>query len=92
MNMSIGDAVYWTGLIAGAVIGVLGLRYLGAAGIFPLADQYPIVPLLGGIVLGVGIGFVAERAYNIARGPSDSDSGHGPKEPPRGPDDRDRLP
>lgn len=90
MNMSIGDAIYWSGLIAGAVIGTVGLRYLGAAGMFPLAEQYPIVPLIGGVVLGVGIGFVAERAYNIARGPSDP--GPGPDDRFERPDDRDRLP
>ena len=90
MNMTIGDAIYWSGLIAGAVIGTVGLRYLGATGIVPLAAQYPIVPLIGGIVLGVGIGYVAERAYNLSRGPSDS--GRGPDDRFDRPDDRDRLP
>jgi len=56
------------------------------AGVVVLAAKYPIVPLIGGVVLGVGIGYVAEQAYNLTRGPSDG--GPGPDDPP---DDRDRL-
>lgn len=48
------EAPYYIGLIAGLIIGTLGLKALGVTGIFQL---------IGALVVGVGIALVAERLH-----------------------------
>lgn len=48
------DAIYWIGLMAGLVIGSQIMKMLGIGG---------ILQFLGGLVLGVGCGLLAERLY-----------------------------
>ena len=48
------DAPYYIGLIAGLIIGTLGLGALGVTGIFRF---------LGALVIGIGIALVAERLH-----------------------------
>jgi len=49
------DAIYYGGLMVGIIIGTLVLRELGVTGIWQL---------IGSLVLGVGVGYAAERAYS----------------------------
>jgi len=56
--MSPRDAVYYVGLFAGIIVGVLIMRGLG----FPTIAQ-----LIVGIVVGVGFGFLAEKIYSGGR-------------------------
>lgn len=52
--MSTKDAVYYIGLMVGLIAGTMTLRMLGVGG---------ILQLIGGLVVGVGVGYLAERAY-----------------------------
>ncbi len=56
--MQIQDAIYYGGLIAGMILGTLILREFHVPG---------LGQLLGGLVLGVGLGYVAEQAYSRGR-------------------------
>src|SRR5262245_11577773 len=71
--MSNKEAVYYVGLMGGIMIGCLGLQAMGIGG---------IVALIGGLVCGVGLGYVAERAY-VARHPPKppADQAAPPEEP-----------
>jgi len=52
--MNTKDAVYWAGLMAGVCVGFLAIRSLGFGQIWQL---------LGGIAVGVGVGYVAEQMF-----------------------------
>jgi hypothetical protein len=54
-QMKTQDAIYYGGLIAGMILGAWLLRELGVTGIFQL---------LGGLALGVGLGYTAEQVYS----------------------------
>ena len=53
--MKIADAIYTSGLILGMIIGTLLLGKIGVTGIWQL---------LGGLVTGVGLGYMVESVYN----------------------------
>ena len=48
------DAPYYIGLIAGIMIGWLGLRAIGVGG---------ILQFIGALVIGIGVALVAERLH-----------------------------
>ncbi|HJU55976.1 MAG TPA: hypothetical protein VJ715_15430 [Pyrinomonadaceae bacterium] len=48
------DAPYYIGLIAGIMIGWLGLRALGVTG---------IIQFIGALAVGIGVALVAERLH-----------------------------
>ena len=48
------DAPYYIGLIAGLIIGTLGLKALGVTGIFQF---------IGALVVGIGVALAAERIH-----------------------------
>ncbi|HEY0377807.1 MAG TPA: hypothetical protein VGC87_12850 [Pyrinomonadaceae bacterium] len=52
------DAPYYIGLIAGIMIGWLGLRAFGVTGTFQF---------IGAIVVGIGVALVAERLHEKQR-------------------------
>jgi hypothetical protein len=53
--MKVQDAVYYVGLMTGMIVGVLSSRALG----------YPsLYGVIAGVVIGVGVGYVAERAWS----------------------------
>ncbi|MEW6212010.1 MAG: hypothetical protein AB1631_26880 [Acidobacteriota bacterium] len=56
--MSIKDAVYYAGLMVGLIIGTLTMRALGAGG---------ILQILGALVVGVGLGVVAQKLYESSK-------------------------
>ena len=59
------EAVYYVGLMVGLICGTLLLRAMGVGGIWQL---------VGGLVVGVGFGYVAERLYKGSKAP--------PQQPP----------
>lgn len=52
--MNIKDAIYWIGLFLGLIIGAQVMKLLGIGG---------ILRFLGALVVGVGLGWLAERVY-----------------------------
>jgi len=58
VNLSTRDAIYYGGLIGGMIVGVTLMRALGFGG---------IIQLLGGVVVGVGLGYVLEQVYKSSR-------------------------
>jgi positive regulator of sigma E activity len=56
--MSIKEAVYYAGLMVGLIIGTFAMRALGANG---------ILQILGALVVGVGLGFVAQKLYESGK-------------------------
>ena len=56
--MNAKDAVYWSALMVGLGVTVVVLRCLGLAQIWQL---------VGGLVAGVGTGYVAERVFASRR-------------------------
>ena len=56
--MSKDDVPYYVGLFAGLIVGTLVLRALGVTG---------ILQALGGLVCGVGFGYVADQACKGTR-------------------------
>lgn len=48
------DAPYYIGLMAGLIIGTLGLRALGVTG---------ILQFIGALLIGIGVALVAERLH-----------------------------
>ncbi len=68
--MSAKDAAYYIGLFGGLIAGTLALRAMGISGIFQL---------LGGLVVGVGCGYLAERVCSAG-----TDSGPDDFPPPPG--------
>ena len=56
--MSIKDAVYYAGLMAGLIIGTMTMRALGASG---------ILQMLGALVVGVALGFAAQKVYESGK-------------------------
>ena len=48
------DAPYYIGLIAGLIIGTLGLRALGVTG---------ILNMIGALAVGIGVALAAERIH-----------------------------
>lgn len=56
--MKTNDAIYYGSFMAGMIIGTLILRELGVTG---------ILQLIGGVALGVGVGYAMESAYDGGR-------------------------
>ncbi len=84
---TVDDLIYYMGLFGGIIIGVLTLRQMGYqdTAVFGIRG---IVPLLGGLALGVLLGFIVEQAWRqMKAGPRDPGDGP-PGGPPRGPDAR----
>jgi positive regulator of sigma E activity len=48
------DAIYYMGFFAGMIVGVKVMQQLGYG---------DLIGMLGGVVCGVGLGYMAERAF-----------------------------
>lgn len=64
--MNTKDAVYYAGLMGGLLVGTLVLRSFGVGG---------ILQLVGGLVVGVGCGYLAEQACSNPKSSKHDDFG-----------------